>query len=196
MFDQGGGAFMQQVTRRSFLKAGAGTGIGLGLLGRRASAAEVRGTPKLRVRGAKETTTICPYCGVGCGAIVSVMDGKVVNIEGDPDHPISRGSLCSKGSAISKVANNDRRLTTVRYRAPGSSRWEDKSWDWAVQEIAKRIKKTRDETFQAKEGDKVVNRTMGIAGLGGAALDNEECYAYSKLARSLGIVYLEHQARI
>jgi formate dehydrogenase major subunit len=95
-----------------------------------------------------------------------------------------------------QISNNERRLTTVRYRAPGSTRWEEKPWRWAVQQIAKRVKKTRDDTFQVKEGDLVVNRTPGIAGLGGAALDNEECYAYSKLARSLGIVYLEHQARI
>jgi formate dehydrogenase major subunit len=185
-----------QLSRRGFLKAGAATGLGLGVLGRRASAAEGKGPPALRVRGAKESTTICPYCGVGCGAIVSVIDGKIVNVEGDPDHPINRGSLCSKGAAMYQISNNERRLTTVRYRAPGSSHWEEKPWRWAVNEIAKRVKKTRDATFQAKEGNLVVNRTPGIAGLGGAALDNEECYAYSKLARSLGIVYLEHQARI
>jgi formate dehydrogenase major subunit len=183
-----------QVTRRGFLRAGAATGVGLGLLGRRAHAGEIR--PALRTRHSKESTTICPYCGVGCGAIVSVRDGKVINIEGDPDHPVNRGSLCSKGSAMYQIPNNTERLTTVRYRAPGSDRWEEKPWSWAIQQIAKRIKQTRDATFQATEGGQVVNRTPGIAGLGGAALDNEECYAYSKLARSLGMVYLEHQARI
>ena len=183
-----------RVSRRGFLKGGLAAGAGVGLLGRRAHACG--GKPTLRVKHAKESTTICPYCGVGCGAIVSVSDGKVVNIEGDPDHPINRGSLCSKGSAMYQIANNDRRLTTVRYRAPYSDRWQDIPWREAIQKIAKRVKKTRDETFQATEGGMVVNRTMGIAGLGGAALDSEECYAYSKMARSLGLVYLEHQARI
>jgi formate dehydrogenase major subunit len=186
-----------QVTRRGFLKAGAATGVGLGFLGRQALACEGGKKPVLRTNRAKESTTICPYCGVGCGAIVSVRDGKVINVEGDPDHPINRGSLCSKGSALYQIPHNSRRLMTVRYRAPGSSHWEEKPWRWAVQQIAKRIKQTRDATFQATdEQGRVVNRTLGIAGLGGAALDNEECYAYSKLARSLGLVYLEHQARI
>ncbi len=183
-----------QLTRRGFLRGAVATGAGIGLLGRRARAGG--GRPKLRVHHAKESSTICPYCGVGCGAIVSVRDGKVINIEGDPDHPINRGSLCSKGSAMYQIANNERRLTKVRYRAPGSDHWEEKPWRWAIQRIARLVKDTRDATFQATEGGNVVNRTMGIAGLGGAALDNEECYAYSKLARSLGIVYLEHQARI
>jgi len=183
-----------QLTRRGFLKGAVAGGGTLGLLGRRAHAAG--GRPALRVKHAKESTTICPYCGVGCGAIVSVQAGKVTNIEGDPDHPINRGSLCSKGSAMYQIANNDRRLTTVRYRAPYSDRWQEIPWRDAIQKIAKRVKKTRDETFQATEGANVVNRTMGIAGLGGAALDSEECYAYSKMARALGIVYLEHQARI
>lgn len=184
-----------QVTRRGFLRSALGAGAGLGLLGRRARACAA-GRQKLRVRHARESTTICPYCAVGCGAVVSASGGEVVNIEGDPDHPINRGSLCSKGSALYQVANNDRRLTKVRYRAPRSDRWEEISWREAIQKIAARVKKTRDETFQAREGANVVNRTPGIAGLGGAALDNEECYTYSKLARALGIVYLEHQARI
>lgn len=182
-----------QVTRRGFLRGAVATGAGVGLLGRRARA---ESRPDLRVRYAKEWWTICPYCAVGCGAIVSVRDGEVINIEGDPDHPINRGSLCSKGAAMYQIANNERRLTKVRYRAPYSAEWQEISWREAIQKIAKRVKRTRDETFQAREGANVVNRTMGIAGLGGAALDNEECYTYSKLARALGMVYLEHQARI
>ena len=182
-----------QLNRRDFIKGGLVAGAGLGLLGRRARGGE---KPTLRVRGAKESTTICPYCAVGCGAIVSAQDGKITNIEGDPDHPINRGALCSKGAAMYQIANNPRRLTKVRYRAPNADHWEERPWSWAVQRIAKLIKKTRDETFQERERGLTVNRTMGIAGLGGAALDNEECYAYSKLARALGLVYLEHQARI
>jgi len=145
----------------------------------------------------KETTTICPYCGVGCGLIVSVRDGKVINIEGDPDHPINEGSLCAKGAALFQVSNNERRLSKVLYRAPGASSWEEKNWDWTIKKIAENIKKTRDATFKEKdEKGRIINRTEAIACLGGAALDNEECYTYSKFARSLGVVYLEHQARI
>lgn len=94
------------------------------------------------------------------------------------------------------MANNPRRLRTVQYRAPGSNQWEEKSWEWAIDRIAQNIKKTRDKTFLAKDGNNIVNRTEGIAILGGAALDSEECYLLSKFARSLGVVYLEHQARI
>lgn len=148
-------------------------------------------------KSGKMSTTICPYCGVGCGAIVSESGGKVISIEGDPDHPINLGALCSKGSALFQVANSDRRLSKVKYRAPGASSWEEKDWDWAIAKIAENIKTTRDATFIATDAKgQVVNRTEGIACLGGAALDNEECYAYSKFARSLGVVYLEHQARI
>jgi len=143
------------------------------------------------------STTICPYCAVGCGALVTTSGGKVVHVEGDPDHPINLGSLCSKGSAMLQIANNERRLTRVKYRAPGKSDWEEKSWDWAIARIAERIKATRDASFVAKdEKGLVVNRTEGIACMGGASLDNEECYPYSKLARALGVIYLEHQARI
>ncbi len=185
------------LTRRGFLGAtGAGVlGIAVGVLGlTKAAGASRRKT--FKTAETKESSTICPYCGVGCGLIVSTRDGKLVNIEGDPDHPINEGALCSKGMSLFQVAQNERRLQTVRYRAPGSDKWEEKSWDWALTEIAKRIKKTRDATFKAKDGVRLVNRTEGLACLGGAALDNEEAYLYSKLARSLGVTWLEHQARI
>jgi formate dehydrogenase major subunit len=150
-----------------------------------------------KVRKGTVTSTICPFCGVGCGALVTAADGEVINIEGDPDHPINEGALCSKGLAMIQIANNDRRLTKVRYRAPGSSDWEYKDWDWAIDRIARNIKDSRDDTFEATDAQgRTVNRTPGIACLGGAALDNEECFAYSKFARSLGVVFLEHQARI
>ena len=123
--------------------------------------------------------------------------GKVVSVEGDPDHPINEGALCSKGSALYQVANSDRRVSSVLYRAPGSAKWEVKEWDWAIGKIASNIKATRDASFMATDTQgRTVNRTEAIACLGGAALDNEECYAYSKFARTLGVVYLEHQARI
>lgn len=187
-----------EISRRAFLKTictSAAVGSAVSIFGLPKSA-EARPKPRLKTLESTETTTICPYCGVGCGLIVSARNGKIVNIEGDPDHPINEGSLCSKGAALYQVAVNERRLGKVRYRAPGSSQWEEKSWEWAIEEIGKRVKKTRDATFVAKEGDQVVNRTDGIACLGGAALDNEECYLLSKFARGLGVTYLEHQARI
>ncbi len=153
-------------------------------------------SPELRIRQAKESTTICPYCGVGCGQIVSVENGKVINIEGDPDHPINQGALCSKGSALYQIANNDQRLTKVLYRAPGGDAWQEKDWDFAIERIAHNIKLTRDTNWIENEKDIPVNRTEAIANLGGAALDNEECYLLSKAMRGLGIVFMEHQARI
>jgi formate dehydrogenase major subunit len=139
---------------------------------------------------------------VGCGAIVAAEGDQVVNLEGDPDHPINQGSLCSKGLALAQLHTvdgevNPNRLQKVKYRAPGSSTWEEKSWDWAIEEIAKRIKATRDANFiEADSEGRTVNRLEAIASLGGAALDNEECSLIIKAMRSLGLVYIEHQARI
>jgi formate dehydrogenase major subunit len=133
---------------------------------------------------------------VGCGAIVAAENGKVVNIEGDPDHPINQGALCPKGSAMYQIANNEHRLSKVLYRAPYSYDWEEVPWDWAIERIARNIKNTRDSNWTEKQGGKLVNRIEAIAQLGGAPLDNEECYLLSKMARALGIVYLEHCARI
>ncbi len=152
--------------------------------------------PTIKTKNAQKFRTICPYCAVGCGQILYVINGKVVNVEGDPKHPINQGSLCSKGNALLQIANNNRRLTKILYRAPKSDRWQKKSWDWALERIARKIKETRDKNWVESDGGFTVNRTEAIAALGGAALDNEECYLYSKLARSLGIVYFEHQARI
>jgi formate dehydrogenase major subunit len=139
---------------------------------------------------------------VGCGAIVATQDGRVVNLEGDPDHPINQGSLCSKGLAMAQVNTvsgevNPRRLQKVRYRKGGGSSWEEVEWDWAIEQIARRVKNTRDEHFIASDGGgRAVNRLEAIASLGGAALDNEECSLISKATRALGLVYIEHQARI
>jgi formate dehydrogenase major subunit len=183
-------------TRRKFLAAlgtvGAAASAALG----RATPAEAGVIPAPKTAGATETTTICPFCGVGCGQVVSVKDGRVVSIEGDPHHPINEGTLCSKGAAAAQVSANPLRLKVPLYRAPGNDRWEEKSWDWMLSQIALRVKGTRDASFQTEVGGTVVNRTEAIASLGGAALDNEECYLLAKLMRALGIVYLEHQARI
>ena len=189
-----------KVTRRTFFKISGASAIGLavGKLGFDMSPAYAYAADmKKNLKAARETTTICPYCAVGCCAIVHASDGKVINIEGDPDHPINRGSLCSKGSSLYQLANNESRITRVMYRAPNSAEWEYKTWDWALDEIAKRVKATRDATFTEKNAaGQVVNRTTGIASVGSAAIDNEECWLYQKFLRSVGLVYIEHQARI
>lgn len=184
------------ISRRDFLKFSGGAVAASAVTAGVASPAEA-GRRRLQTEGATETLTICPYCAVGCGMVVHTKDGKVVNIEGDADHPINEGTLCSKGAALYQWVNNPTRLTKPRYRAPGSAEWKDVEWDWALDEIAKRIKDTRDKTFVEKNAKgQTVNRTDGIASVGSAALDNEECYLLQKWLRSLGLVYIEHQARI
>ena len=193
------------ITRRDFLKILGGTTVAVaaGLPGLNLSVAQAYSAKMGKLRATTEKPTICPYCAVGCGAIMSSrqVNGKlrIVNLEGDPDHPINRGSLCSKGNAIYQIHDDpgQKRLRYVEYRAPGSAKWEKKSWEWAIQEIAKRVYKTREATFLEKNAaGQTVNRTEGIASLGGAALDNEEGYMLSKWMRSMGLVYIEHQARI
>lgn len=191
-----------KLTRRDFLKVSSaatagliltGYGIGFDLKPVKAYAGE------LRTKDAKETPTICCYCGVGCGIIchTDTKTGSVIYTDGDADHPINRGSLCAKGAALYQIAQNEKRLSKVLYRAPYSDQWEEKSWYWALNEIAKRVKKSRDASFVTKnEKGQVVNRCDGIASIGSAALDNEECWVYQAMLRALGLVYIEHQARI
>ena len=194
------------ISRRSFLK-GAGGGFALG--GMMALGADLRPamarTRTLKIEGATEVPSICPYCAVGCGTLVSVKDGKIINIEGDPDSPISRGSLCPKGAASFQLAVNPLRTTRVKYRRPGGTEWEEKPLDWAMERIAQLVKKTRDENWvetfrtkdkQGKDVDRRVNHTPAIASLGGATLDNEFNYLQLKLMRALGVIWLENQARI
>jgi len=183
-----------EIKRRTFLATSSGTLLGLLGLDLRSETARAAGS--VVTRGTL-TSSICSYCGVGCGAIVTAAKGKILHVEGDPDHPISGGSLCTKGMAMAQLANNPRRLKTVKYRAAGAADWEEKDWDWAVRRIARRIRQTRDANFTAADSQgRTVNRTQAIGCLGGAALNNEECYLFGKLARALGIVYLEHQARV
>jgi formate dehydrogenase major subunit len=186
------------ISRRNFLK-GAGLAAGSMAVSGKQAQADVD-SPELRTKGLKTTTTVCPFCAVGCGQIVHTENGKIVNIEGDTEHPINEGSLCSKGSALFQVANNERRLTKVKYRAPGGTDWEEKSWGWTMERIAKLMKETRDRNFVKTETingkEYVVNRNDGMAMLGAAALDNEECYLLCKFARAMGVGYIEHQARI
>ena len=190
-----------ELSRREFLKlsgAGAGGMAVFGLMTPKLADAKAP-PPKIPLhKKIGETTTICPYCGVGCGFLVASENGVLVNLEGDPEHPINQGGACAKGGAQYQLsAHNPLRLRKVRYRAPGASEWEEKSYDWAFQEIAKRIKNTRDSNWIEKDKDGyAVNRTEGIASLGGSSLDNEECYLIAKLMRALGLVYIENQARI
>jgi formate dehydrogenase major subunit len=151
-----------------------------------------------RIQNAKLVHSVCPYCAVGCSLNVYVQDGKVIDIEGNPDSPINHGTLCPKGSATFQYTVNPNRLTQVLYRAPFSNHWEVKSLDWAMEQIAQRVKKTRDETFVERLPDgREVNHTLGIASLGGATLDVEENYLMKKLlGGGLGIVSIENQARI
>ncbi len=199
------------VSRRDFLKL-SGTTVVLGSLGVNLDPAKAY-AQGLRIKGAKQTTTICPYCSVGCGIIVYTENGKVIQCEGDPEHPISEGTLCSKGSSIMQMANNDTRLGKPKYREPGGTAWKEVEWDWALDRIARLVKDARDKSFKtvskAKVKEKqpdgteievekefVVNRTDLIAHIGSAACDNEECYLTQKLMRSWGLVWIEHQARI
>jgi formate dehydrogenase major subunit len=144
----------------------------------------------------KVVQSVCPYCAVGCGQRVFVKDGEVVQIEGDPDSPISRGRLCPKGSASKQLVTSPTRVTKVRYRRPYGTEWEDLDLDTAMEMIADRVLKTRRETWQDEHDGRRVNRTMGIASLGGATLDNEENYLMKKLYTALGAVQIENQARI
>ena len=188
------------LTRRQFVQVTGAAAAGVAFSGLGSDLTPVMAHAKeLKTKGAKETTTICPYCAVGCGAIVSTSqkEGRIINIEGDPDHVINRGALCPKGASLYQLAVNKQRLTQPMYRAPFAKEWKTVTWEWTLSEIAKRVKQTRDASFIEKnDKGQVVNRTEAIASVGSAALDNEECWTYQALLRSLGMVYIEHQARI
>lgn len=189
------------LNRREFIQVTSATAAGLAVSGLGFDLMPVKAHAQmLKTKYAKETTTICCYCAVGCGAIVHTSqrgDGRVINIEGDPDHVINRGALCPKGGSIKQLVENENRLTRPMYRAPFSDKWQAVSWDWAFENIAQRVKATRDTTFETKNPKgQVVNRTTAIASVGSAAMDNEECWTYQAMLRSLGLVYIEHQARI
>ncbi len=193
------------VSRRDFLRSGGGFALG-GLMGLGMDLRPVKAaSAKLKIAGAQEVPSICPYCAVGCAQIISVRDGQIINIEGNPDSFINRGTLCPKGAATYQLVVNPNRLTNVLYRAPGAAEWEERPLDWAMDRIAELTKKTRDENFiEFVDGadsagnpvQKRVNHTRAIASLGGATMDNEWNYVQAKLMRSLGVVAIENQARI
>ena len=214
------------ISRRDLLRLTFCGGAGLALDGL-LDVSEVRAATKdLKLSEVSEFTTSCNFCSCGCGMIAAVRDGKLLTMEGDYDHIVNRGSLCVKGISMFATHTSPSRLTTPRYRAPGSDHWEDISWDDAIQRVAKKIRKTRDETWIATEkvdapdlvvdratGDRIqsaprfvprvggpaevpVNRTDAIGFMGGAQNTNEECYLFQKAARLLGLPYVEHQARL
>jgi len=189
-----------RVTRRNWLRiAGAGSaGLAIGTL---IDVSAVRAaTQSLKLSNVNEFTTSCNFCSCGCGMVASVREGILITMEGDYDHIVNRGSLCVKGISMFATHTSPNRLTTPRYRAPGSDHWEEISWDDAITRVAQKIRTTRDATWIATEkvGDKEVpiNRTDAIGFLGGAQNTNEECYLFQKSARLLGLAYVEHQARL
>lgn len=150
-----------------------------------------------RIQGAKVFRSVCPYCAVGCGQLVYVKDNKVLDIEGDPESPVSQGCLCPKGSASHQLVVNENRWTKVKYRAPYATDWEEKPLDWAMDRIAQLLYQTREATFCEKdEQGRPINNTLAIGSLGGATLDNEENYLMTRFFHSLGMVAVENQARI
>jgi formate dehydrogenase major subunit len=165
----------------------------------RGKAARSKGTERVVSRTAtadRVVQSVCPYCAVGCGQKVYVKDEQVVQIEGDPDSPISRGRLCPKGSASKQLVTSSTRVTQVKYRRPFGTEWEDLDLDTAMEMIADRVLEARRKGWQDEHNGKRVNRTMGIASLGGATLDNEENYLMKKLYSALGAIQIENQARI
>jgi formate dehydrogenase major subunit len=156
------------------------------------------GTLRPRIDGADRVVgSVCPYCGVGCGQLVYLKNGKITDIEGDPDSPISEGCLCPKGAATMQLVTGEHRERRVLYRRPGGTAWEALALDTAMDMVADRVQRTRDRTWQEQlDGGQRVQRTMAIAHIGGATLDNEENYLLKKLYTALGIIQVENQARI
>ena len=194
-----------QITRRGFLTLtgaiGGGvalSGFGLNLNATRAYADELSKMDRIKV--ARQVTTICAYCSVGCGLVCSVdkATGKIFNIEGDADHPINEGSLCAKGAGFFDLTQaNKHRLTKVLYRKPYGTEWEEKDWDWALSRMARLIKDTRDKNFtKTNAKGELVNRCEAIGHYGSSNVDNEECWIMSVKSRALGLVYIDHQARV
>ena len=194
---------MNQVTRRDFVKFGA---VGIGAAGVTSlgfdltAAVEVK--QSLRIAGAREVHSLCPYCAVGCSIVAYTrQDAKghaqLLQIEGDPDSPVNEGRLCPKGATAMQLAVSSRRVAKPLYRASGSDKWEEISWDTMLDKLAVRIKESRDATFVTVDANgNTVNRCEGIAFAGGATFSSEEGYLAAKLMRTLGVVHIEQQARV
>ena len=192
-----------ELSRRNFLRGALVGGAGISLLGFDLTPA-VAQLKELKIARATETRSTCPYCAVGCGVLIYTIGDKaknvtpqVIHVEGDPDCPTNRGTLCPKGSSLEQDMLNPRRLTKPQVRRPGATEWEDISWDNALNEIARWTKKTRDDTFVEKDANgRTVNRCEGLSFIGGCTDTNEFNYLVVKTMRSLGLVYLENQARV
>ena len=193
-----------EVSRRTFVKSGLLGGVGLSVFGFDAAPllAEVR---ELKISRTTETKSICPYCAVSCGVIIHTLGDKsgnvkpsVVHVEGDPDHPINQGALCPKGITLKNDIVNDRRLTKVQYRAPGSDHWEEKSWDFAIDRIAHLVKETRDAKLREKDDQgRTLNALTAVGVIGGCTDTNEVNYLLVKAFRAgMGVIPIEQQARI
>ena len=191
------------ISRRVFIQTTIAGGASLSAFG--LDVAPVYAQAKtLKIARTSETRSTCPYCSVSCGVIIHTLGDKaknavaqVVHVEGDPDHPINRGTLCPKGASLQQDILNERRLLKPQVRRPGSDHWEDIDWDHAIDEVSRWVKKTRDATFVAKdERGRTVNRCEGIAWTGGCTDTNEFNYLVVKTMRSLGVCYLENQARV
>ena len=193
-----------RIGRRTFLKAtafGGAVGMGVGFFDLSKARAEMR---ELKISRTTETRSTCPYCAVGCGVVIHTLGdksknviGSVVHVEGDPDHPISRGTLCPKGASLRDDINNTNRILTPKVRRPGSDKWEDISWDEAIAKIARHVKTTRDRTFVPKNArGQVVNRAPGIAWIGGCTDTNEFNFLQWKAITALGVPYRDSQARV
>jgi formate dehydrogenase major subunit len=190
-------------TRRDFLKITSIGGVATTVLGFDVTAAQAQAR-ELKIARTTETRSTCPYCSVSCGVIIHTLGDKaknvtaqVVHVEGDPDHPINRGTLCPKGAALYQDILNERRLLKPQVRRPGSDHWEDIEWEQAITEIAQRTKKARDAAFVEKDANgATVNRCENIAFTGGCTDTNEFNYLVVKSMRSLGVTHLENQARV
>jgi len=190
-----------EVSRRSFLKVSSGVAAGTALGGLAGLGANLAPTlaraQELRIKDAKATPSVCPYCSVGCATLVHTVGGQIVNIEGDPRSPHNEGTLCPKGAATYQLHVNPNRPMKVLHRAPGGADWEEWDLERAMARVTELVRKTRDETFiERLEDGKLVNMTPAIFSLGGATLDNEWNHIHQKLMRGLGIVAIENQARI
>jgi formate dehydrogenase major subunit len=192
-----------EASRRAFLKVAVIGGASATVLGFDLKPAYAQ-LGELKIARAAETRSTCPYCAVGCGVIIYTLGDRaknvtpqVIHVEGDPDHPTNRGTLCPKGSSLEQDMLNTRRLTKPQVRRPGATEWQDISWDNALDEIARWTKNTRDATFVEKDADgHTVNRCEGISFIGGCTDTNEFNYVAIKAMRSMGLVYLENQARV
>ena len=192
-----------ELSRRDFLKTGAAGAVGISLLGFNLQPLYAQASA-LKISRTTETRSTCPYCSVSCGVIIHTIGDRAKNVtpqaihvEGDPDHPINRGTLCPKGVSLLQDIVNERRLMKPQVRRPGADHWDDISWDQAIDEIATRTKALRDSTFIEQDASgKTVNRFESMAFVGGCTDTNEFNYLVVKSMRAMGVTYLENQARV